>query len=117
ASRVERQVRSGRHRSSANPMALRIPLWYPDAFLDRMRGLIGLIWSGWGGVLWLAIVLPALFLLPLHWPELTNNFSDRVLAVDNLLALYLVFTVIKLLHEIGHATAYKAGGGDVHDMS
>src|SRR3989442_9515468 len=114
--RGEREVRARRQRSFANPMALRIPLWDPDAFLDGIPGLIGLIWGGWGGVLWLAIVLPALFLLPLHWPELTNNFSDRVLAVDNLVALYLAFPVIKLLHELGHATATKAGGGEVHDM-
>ena len=114
--RGEREVKARRQRSFANPMALRIPLWDPDAFLDRIRGLIGLVWSGWGGTLWLAIVLPALFLLPMHWPELTNNFSDRVLAVDNLVALYLVFPVIKLLHELGHATATKAGGGEVHDM-
>src|SRR3989442_10971059 len=114
--RGEREVRARRQRSFANPMALRIPLWDPDAFLDRIRGLIGLLWSGWGATLWLAVVLPALFLLPMHWPELTNNFSDRVLAVDNLVALYLVFPVIKLLHELGHATATKAGGGEVHDM-
>src|SRR5437762_3437747 len=107
--RGEREVKARRQRSFANPMALRIPLWDPDAFLGRIRGLIGLVWSGWGGMLWLAIVLPALFLMPMHWPELTNNFSDRVLAVDNLVALYLVFPVIKLLHELGHAPATKIG--------
>ncbi len=67
-------------------------------------------------MLWLAVVLPALFLIPPHWPELTNDFSDRVLAVHNLLILYMVFPVIKALHELGHATATKAGGGEVHDM-
>src|SRR5262249_35067705 len=60
--------------------------------------------------------LPALFLVWPHWPELTNNLSDRVLAVDNLLVLYLAFPVIKMLHELGHATATKAGGGEVHDL-
>ena len=62
------------------------------------------------------MVLPALLLVPSHWPELSHNLSDRVLAVDNLLSLYLVFPVIKALHELGHATATKAGGGEVHDM-
>lgn len=114
--RGEREQRSRLRRSFANPMALRIPLWDPDAFLDRWQRLIRLVWSRWGGLAWLAVVLPALFLVPPHWSALTNNFSDRILALNNLLVLYLVFPVIKALHEMGHATATKAGGGEVHDV-
>ena len=44
------------------------------------------------------------------------NLSDRMLEVDNLLLLALVFPLIKALHELGHATATRAGGGEVHDM-
>ncbi|MGH8736377.1 MAG: hypothetical protein ACREVC_03340 [Burkholderiales bacterium] len=115
-SRGEREEKSRQRRSFANPMAMRIPLWDPDAFLERWRRPIGAIWSRWGAMLWLAVVLPALLLIPPHWTDLTNDFSDRVLAIDNLLVMYLVFPVIKALHELGHATATKAGGGEVHDM-
>jgi len=114
--RGEREVKSRRTRAYGNPMALRLPLWDPDRLLERARPLIECIWSRWGALLWLAVVTPALFLLPPHWPELTHNFSDRVLAVDNLLVLYLLFPLIKALHELGHASATKAGGGEVHDM-
>src|SRR5262249_17555553 len=51
-----------------------------------------------------------------HCADLTNNFTDRILAVDNLLVLSLVFPLIKALHELGHASATKAGGGEVHDL-
>jgi putative peptide zinc metalloprotease protein len=57
-----------------------------------------------------------MFLIWPRWPELSNSFSDRVLAVDNLFVLYLVFPLIKALHELGHASATKAGGGEVHDL-
>lgn len=114
--RGERDQRARLRRSFANPMALRIPLWDPDAFLDRLRGPIRFVWSRWGGLAWLAVVLPALFLVPPHWSELTNNFSDRILGVSNVFALYLVFPLVKALHEMGHATATKAGGGEVHDV-
>jgi putative peptide zinc metalloprotease protein len=114
--RGERQDKSRRRRSYMNPMAVRIPLWDPEAFLNRVNSLIRHVWGPWGAVLWLAVVLPALLLLPAHWLELSNNLSDRVLAVDNLLLLGLVFPVIKALHEFGHASATKAGGGEVHDM-
>jgi putative peptide zinc metalloprotease protein len=99
-----------------NPMSLRFPLWDPNAFLNRFQPLIDLLWSRLGAALWLAVVLPALLILPPHWTELTGNFSDRVLAVDNLMMLWLVFPAIKLLHELGHAAATKRGGGEVHDL-
>src|SRR5712691_537586 len=114
--RGEREDRARYRRSFANPMALRFPLWDPDAFLNRFDHWLRWIWSRWGAIAWLAVVLPALFLISPHWPELSNNFSDRVLAFDNLAVLYLVFPLLKALHELGHATATKAGGGEVHDM-
>lgn len=114
--RGERQERLTRQRSYMNPMSIRIHLWDPDALLNRIRPLIDLLWSRWGGLLWLAVVLPALMLLPLQWVELSGNFSDRLLAADNLLMLWLVFPLIKALHEFGHAAATKRGGGEVHDL-
>lgn len=114
--RGERQGKALRRRSYMNPMAVRIHLWDPEAFLNRMEPLIRLLWSRWGGLLWLAVVVPALLLVSPHFEELSNNFSDRVLAVDNLLLLLLVFPLIKALHELGHAAATKRGGGEVHDM-
>ena len=114
--RGEREVKSRRRAAYGNPMALRIPLWDPNAFLERVRPWLDLLWSRWGALVWLAVVLPVLFLVPSHWPELTHNFSDRLLAIDNLVVLYLLFPVIKAFHELGHASATKAGGGEVHDM-
>ncbi len=114
--RTEREERTRQRQNFSNPMAIRIPLWDPDACLNRIAPLLRVMWSRWGGLLWLAMVLPALFLLPPHWAELTNNFTDRVLAVDNLFVLYLAFPLLKVAHEMGHATAVKANGGEVHDL-
>jgi putative peptide zinc metalloprotease protein len=114
--RGEREARAKRRRSWINPMAVRIPLWDPGRFLDRHRWLWRALWSRGGALGWLAVVLPALALLPSQWPELTHNLSDRVLQVDNLLLLGLIFPLIKALHELGHATANRAAGGEVHDM-
>ena len=107
--RGQQQERSQRQRSYLNPMAIRLHLWDPDAFLNRIRPLVDALWSRWGGIVWLAVVLPALLLLPLHWADLTGNFSDRVLGTGNLLLLWLVFPLIKALHEFGHAAAVKRG--------
>jgi putative peptide zinc metalloprotease protein len=114
--RGERQAAQKRRRSWSNPMALRIPLVDPGRFLDRHLALWRLLWGRAGALLWLAVVLPALLLLPAHWPELTHNLSDQVLQAQNLALLALVFPLVKALHELGHATATRAGGGEVHDM-
>ena len=114
--RSEQDQRARSRRSFGNPMAIRLPLWDPDRFLNRIRPLAELIWSRAGLVLWLLVGLPAAVLIPPHWPELSNNFTDRVLAVDNLFILYCVFPILKGLHEMGHATAVKARGGEVHDL-
>jgi putative peptide zinc metalloprotease protein len=114
--RGRKQAAAKRRRSWANPMAVRIPLVDPGRFLDRFVPLWQAVWGLPGALLWLAVVLPALVLLPQHWSDLSSNLSDRVLAVDNLLLIAVIFPLIKALHELGHATATRATGGEVHDM-
>jgi putative peptide zinc metalloprotease protein len=114
--RGERQAKAKGRRAWANPMAVRLSLWDPGTFLDRLVPLWRWLWGRAGALIWLVVVLPALVMVPQHWPELTNNLSDRVLEADNLLLLGLVFPIIKALHELGHATATRARGGEVHDM-
>jgi len=114
--RGEQQDRAQRRRAWMNPMAIRLHLWDPDRFLNAVRPLVDVLWGRWGGLLWLLVVLPALLLVPAHWNELTGNFSDRLLAAGNLVVIWLVFPVIKALHEFGHAAAVKRGGGEVHDV-
>ena len=41
---------------------------------------------------------------------------DRLLAPQNLLLLWLVYPVVKALHELGHAYATKKFGGEVHEI-
>ncbi len=114
--RGERDWRARQRQAFGNPMAIRVGLWDPDRFLNRIAAPLQFVWGRWGVLLWLAVVAPALALVPAHWPELSHNFADRIMAVDNLVVLYMVFPMIKALHEMGHATAVKAGGGEVHEI-
>lgn len=98
-----------------NPLSVRLPLWDPDAFLGRTLPLLRGVFTSWGLAGWLALVLPALFLAGVHWEALSGNLSDRLLSSSNLLSLLLVYPLVKLLHELGHGWAVKAGGGEVHE--
>ena len=99
-----------------NPLSLRFPLLDPDRMLDRAMPLFAPLFNWLGAAIWLGTVCWALALIGLHWSELAGDPIDRMFSVENLLLLWFVFPLIKLLHEFGHALAAKAGGGEVHEM-
>jgi putative peptide zinc metalloprotease protein len=99
-----------------NPLSVKIPLVDPHAFLDRWAPRLAGCFGRAGMLVWLAVVLPALVLAAQHLDELTSNFSDRALSTGNLLVIALVYPVVKLLHELGHAVATRVWGGTVHEM-
>ena len=99
-----------------SPLALRFPLFDPDRFLDRWLPVIRPLLGWFGAIVWLACVGSAVVLAAFHWPDLTENVADRVLAPQNLLLLWLVYPAIKLVHELGHGFATKTWGGEVHEM-
>ncbi|MEF7616675.1 PqqD family peptide modification chaperone [Aquincola sp. MAHUQ-54] len=99
-----------------NPMSIRFPLFDPDRFLAWLARVMQPL-LGWpGALLWIAAVLPALLLVPSHWPDLTQNFGEQLLAADNLLLMALVFPLLKACHELGHGLALKRRGSEVHEM-
>ena len=99
-----------------NPMSLKIPLLDPDPYLARLAPRLAWCFGRVGVMVWLALVLPAMLLAAQHWNELTHNLSDHVLSSSNLLAMALVFPVVKVFHELGHGLAVRVWGGAVHEM-
>jgi putative peptide zinc metalloprotease protein len=116
AERGSKQKRQKLLQSFINPMSIRIPLWDPDTFLNRTWPLLRACSARSGCCSGCSPSLPALVLAGVHWHELTANLSDQVLATHNLLLLWLVYPLIKALHELGHAYAVKSGDGEVHEM-
>ena len=116
AKRKKQQKRNLLLSNLRSPMSMRFTLFDPDRFLNR-TALVGKLLFSWPGLLlWCAIVLPALFQVGVHWSELTANISDTVFKLENLFVIGLVYPVVKLLHEFGHAWAVKRWGGEVHEM-
>ncbi len=109
----ERRRRIQRWKS---PLAIRVPLFDPDRFIVATLPVVRFLFSAWGMLLWLAVVGGSAVLAFVHWPELTRNLVDRILAGQNLLVLLVTFPVVKLLHEFGHAYAARKYGGEVHEV-
>jgi putative peptide zinc metalloprotease protein len=99
-----------------NPMAMRFSLFDPERFLTRFRFLAAPFFGWFGALLWVGVVGTGVFYAGVHWSELTENITDRVLAPQNLVLLWLTFPFVKAFHEFGHAFAVKVLGGEVHEM-
>jgi putative peptide zinc metalloprotease protein len=118
----EMAVRAGKVRrrkliaGAANPLALRLPLLDPDAFLSATLPLVRPAFSWVGAVVFIAIVGYALVLTGVHWSALTANIVDRVFAGKSLLLLVFCYPMVKTFHELGHAYAIKRWGGEVHEL-
>jgi len=98
------------------PLAICFALWDPDRFLVRTLPLVRPIFGPLGLIVWLPVVGAGLVLAGVHWPELAAHGSARLLDPGNLLLLWLVYPVVKGLHELGHAFATRRWGGEVHEV-
>ena len=99
-----------------SPLFVRFHILDPERFLKRFEWLARPFFSWFGAVLWLVVVGIGVFLAAMHWPELTENITDRILAPTNLAILWLTFPFLKAFHEFGHGFAVRIRGGEVHDM-
>ena len=99
-----------------NPISVTIPIADPERFLAWSLPFIKPFLGRVGGIVWLSVVSLAIVLASTHWTDLTRNILDRILVPENLILIFLVFPVLKLFHEFGHAYATKAFGGEVHEM-
>jgi putative peptide zinc metalloprotease protein len=114
--RYEKQRKKKWQRRLMNFFAWQFPLFDPERFLQQFSPLVRPLFSWWGALLWCLIVVPALVVGAAHWSDLTADLIDQVTAPQNLILLWLLFPIIKAVHEFGHAFAVKVFGGEVHEM-
>jgi putative peptide zinc metalloprotease protein len=98
-----------------NLMAVRVPLWDPDAFLRRVLPFASWLFGPLGVVLWGIVVAVAAKVAIDHAGELREQ-GEGVLAPSNLALLYVALAGIKAVHEFGHAIACRRFGGEVHTL-
>ena len=94
---------------------IRIPLWDPNDWLNRNRGLVSAMVSWPMAVLFCLVVLGGVFAALQDTGRLFQQ-TQGMLSLDNLIWLYLCIAGMKVLHELGHGFVVKRFGGDVHTM-
>jgi putative peptide zinc metalloprotease protein len=99
-----------------NPLAMRFGLFDPDNFLSKTVWLVRPIFTIWGFLVWLALVVAGVTLAALHFETLTAGLVDRVLSAENIVLIAFAYPLVKAIHELGHAYATKVWGGEVHEI-
>ncbi len=102
-------------RRLTNPLAIRIPLFDPDAFLTRTLHLVRPLFSGPAAVAGLLLVGWAVLIAASRWTELTRGASTELLDPRSVLLFGILYPIVKVVHELGHAYATKLWGGEVHE--
>jgi len=99
-----------------SPLFIRVPVFNPDQILEQITPYFKYLAGTFGLLLWLVVVLPAMILSLQHWDDLAAIYSGDILKPANLMLLWLLYPVMKLLHEFAHGICVKYWGGDVHEM-
>ncbi len=99
-----------------SPLSVQIPLFDPTRLLDRICPWFDRC-MGWP-LRWIYILVVGygLFIAVQNFDALTSNAADRILAADNLFLLWILYPVIKIIHELGHAYMVRRYGGQVHEV-
>lgn len=107
------QARSTRLRKRTGMwMFFTIPIWNPEPFLERYAYILRAIFSRWGALVWAAVVATALVMVASRWKDLADPFNTlRNLDPTDVISMGVLFVVLRILHEVGHAAACKAMGG------
>jgi len=96
-------------------LSIRIPVWDPNRWLDRQRGLSHALVS-----IPMAIAIIALLAIggaaALSNSERLMSQTEGLFVLENMLLLYLCMAAMKGLHELGHAHVIKRFGGEVHSF-
>ena len=114
--------RSNQHKKTewkkklANPVSLRFSILDPEKILSLIQPWFSWMFTKLFGVLTIAILIFAGLNATSHWDSLTHFAGENTLSYNNLFLIWLIYPIVKLIHEFGHAIATKQWGGEVHDM-
>jgi putative peptide zinc metalloprotease protein len=103
-------------RNQLNPIALKVPLFDPTPLLDTFAPITNRLFKGWLLILWALCVCVGVVAVAMNWSELSNYANVNSLTARNLLLMWLVYPVIKFVHELAHAAAIRFWQGEVREV-
>lgn len=96
----------------ASIISVKIPIWNPDPYLERIETFIRFVYSWKGLCLWSIIVIAGLKAIIDNFDRIYDQ-SQGMLAPSNLPWMYVALALLKLFHECSHAMMTRRYGGQV----
>jgi putative peptide zinc metalloprotease protein len=96
-------------------LAFSLPLLNPSPLFERLHGLGRLLFSTPAWWIWLAVTLWATVSAASHWPALHAHAHELLATQHGLLIAWLIYPLIKTMHECAHGLAVHRFGGRVQN--
>ena len=103
-------------RARLNPMSFRLALFNPSQLLEVIAPVGRHMWSRWAMTLWVALMVAALWGVGANWREAVTYGRVYFLSPGFLGAAWLIYPIMKALHELGHALALRRYGCEVPEV-
>ncbi len=100
---------------AANPLAIKIPLFDPQPILRATYPLARLLFTPFGALAILVLICSGLLAAILHWDSILSTADTSLLQQSGLVAMFLSYPLMKILHEMGHGWAVMRYGGEVRE--
>jgi putative peptide zinc metalloprotease protein len=110
----ERQKQARRAR--LNPLSFRMGLFNPSMWLERLMPLSRAMWSTPVQGLWLMLVLGAAWAMLTQVREVSAYAHVNFMSPAYLAAAWLIYPLMKGLHELGHALTLRRHGCEVPEV-
>ncbi len=108
--------RKRRRREMLNPFSFRLPLGDPSALLNYLEPLGRGLFTPAAFFCWLLGMLALGLAAAMEWPALRLHASQQAWSASSLAIAWLVYPLMKVVHELAHAMAVRRWGGEVHEI-
>ena len=98
-----------------NPLVLKLPLARPDGFFARTEPALRWALGGFGFLAWLIVLAIGAASVGTDWARFSHGF-EGILARDNWLWLFVVWAVLKSIHEFSHGIFCRHFGAAVREI-
>lgn len=97
--------------SLRQPMAIKIPLFNPEALLERLSFLGRFLLSRQFMMVFVLLLSYSISLVAVHWSDLQSHWDSRFFDPINIVYMLIIYPVLKALHELGHGLVLQYFGG------
>lgn len=105
-----------RRQGFVNPLLVKLRLGDPTRWLQRLTPVAHVVFSVPALVVWLLVVAVAVLVAATEWTGLRSHAASLLGRPSAYAMAWVLYPLVKAVHELGHALAVRRWGGDVREV-